>query len=1025
MMKIRFGIAAAFLSLAVAESGAAPPLSVRDSFRIGNAGSSLCTAQPLPNDPGLKGMFDVVYSVTCRDAALPVGKVYKLRRASVDDPAKRLATLRTDRVRCARPAQGTVEQLGDVTTIECRLLDAEVGYRVYEFGSGSDVFVAEGLSGYDSALRLALRSVVADKPVEGEVSIATTGLEDPAAFARVQAGTLDPSRAMTEAYRRNNVGSYADAAEFFAAASSSSTGPISRAEALMNEALQKSNLGRTEEADSLFSRAEEAIGADPLDARRFRNYRAMHLINQDRSSDALEELDKPVPEMPRSSSAEDGSGAVIDAITSRSLNAESSAGKLGAETDELLPEEKAEILDGQALQLRGTALRLSEEYTTAAEALRASEAKLLGVRAGRVTSIAWMRAQISDDLAAIAEETGNAAEADQLYRRAVAILEANYPGSAALLSARARLAGFLGRSGQEAAAQSMFSDIVHSQADANALPPSFARLIRPYLDLLLDKPGDAAALADFFAATQLMVRPGLAQTQAVLARQLSGGTGEAARLFRQAVTLSREIERNRVALARIDAIEEPSAEALAKASELNSNLDQARQAALETQASLSSFPRYRAVSSDVIPLADLQAGLRPGEAYYRMTVVGDGIYALFVTPATARAAKLEVTSEVLDGLVTSLRDTISTVEQGQQITYAYDVPLAHKLYTDLFGPFEAELAQTTHFIFEPDGAMLRMPPNPLIVDQASVDLYAKRVAADPNEDFNFTGINWFGRDRDISTSVSPRSFVNLRNAPPAAGTKEYLGLGQNTLPPANASEIIPASADRDCVLPLSNWARPISARELKVAADILSRREPNAATVITGDSFTDNAIEERTDLDEYRIIHFATHGVVTATRPKCPTQPALLTSFGGEGSDGLLTFRDIFDLNLDADLVILSACDTAGKATALATESAGLATGGDVELDGLVRAFVGAGGRLVLASHWPVPDDFNATERLVTGLFTTSPGTPTVTALKLSEQKLMDDVDTSHPFYWAAFAVVGDGEMPIIRTPVPAQVAAR
>jgi CHAT domain-containing protein len=143
----------------------------------------------------------------------------------------------------------------------------------------------------------------------------------------------------------------------------------------------------------------------------------------------------------------------------------------------------------------------------------------------------------------------------------------------------------------------------------------------------------------------------------------------------------------------------------------------------------------------------------------------------------------------------------------------------------------------------------------------------------------------------------------------------------------------------------------------------------------------------------------------------------LLTSFGGEDSDGLLTFREIFDLHLDADVVILSACDTAGKATALATESAGLATGGDVELDGLVRAFVGAGGRLVVASHWPVPDDFNATQKLITGLFTAPAGTPTVAALRLSEQKLMDDPDTSHPFYWAAFAAVGDGDIPLVRLP--------
>jgi hypothetical protein len=311
--------------------------------------------------------------------------------------------------------------------------------------------------------------------------------------------------------------------------------------------------------------------------------------------------------------------------------------------------------------------------------------------------------------------------------------------------------------------------------------------------------------------------------------------------------------------------------------------------------------------------------------------------------------------------------------------------------------------------------MLRLPANLLIVDQASADLYKRRVEANPNDDFNFTGIKWFGRDRDISTAVSPRSFVNLRNAPPSSGARAYLGLGSNTKPPANAASVIPAAADRDCILPIATWENPISGRELDVAGDILSKANAQNVQIITGDGFTDTALEQRSDLNQYRIIHFATHGVVTAPRPKCPTQPALLTSFGGKGSDGLLTFREIFDLHLDADIVILSACDTAGGATALATQSAGLATGGDVALDGLVRAFVGAGGRLVVASHWPVPDDFNATERLITGLFTAPPGTPTVTALRLSEQKLMDDPDTSHPFYWSAFAAVGDGDIPVIR----------
>jgi CHAT domain-containing protein len=1014
MGRTAIAIAAALASLGAYASAPAAPLSVRDSFRIGSSGTIFCSAQNLASDPALKGMFDLGYAVTCRDAAAPVGKLFKLRNEA-GAPA-RLAALRAQTVACSAPSSATVQDLGRVDVIDCKLKDADVGYRVYQYSKGRLLYAAEGLAGYDSALQLGLRNLVADQPVKGEISIATTGAGDPAAFARVQAGTLDPSKALAEAYRRNNAGSYAEAAEFFAAVTSAGDAPLSRAEALANEALQKSNLGRYAEADSLFARAAEQLESDPLVARRLRNYRAMHLLNQGDAKGALAELDKPLPKAAQAD-VPASAGLAIDAVTSKRLNADSRLGQqLDAESDELLPAEKSDILDAQSLQLRGTALRLGGELAAASEALRSADAKLEGIRDGKVASVVWMRAQILGDLAAIAEESKNPAQADRLYREGVALLDANYPGSAALLSAKARLAGYLARNGQAAAAETMFREIVHSQANAANLPPSFAQVLRPYVDVLLKRGADPAANAEIFAATQLMVRPGLAQTQAVLARELSGGTDEASRLFRQSVTLTRQVEQARIELARVQDLAKPTPADAARASVVKASLGQLQQQQLATQSALARFPRYRAVSSGVIALPELQKTLRPGEAYYRMTIVGDRAYAMLVTPTSARAAALDVTAKQIDDQVGALRDTISTVENGSRITYAFDVGLAHQLYTELFGPFDADVRGVKHLIFEPDGGMLRLPANLLVMDEASVDAYKQRAAAGGDAEFDFRGINWLGRDRDISTAVSARSFAQMRSAPPSVATKDYLGLGENS-PPANAAAgLVPAAADRDCMLPLSSWAKPISAHELQVAAQIVSAFDPKGVQIVTGNAFTDTGLEQRTDLSDYRIIHFATHGVVTARAPKCPSQPALLTSFGGSGSDGLLTFREIFDLHLDADLVILSACDTAGKASVAATQSAGLATGGDVALDGLVRAFVGAGGRLVIASHWPVPDDFNATQRLITGLFSAPAGTPTVTALRMSQRQLMDDVNTSHPFYWSAFAVVGDGEIPVIRS---------
>ena len=134
----------------------------------------------------------------------------------------------------------------------------------------------------------------------------------------------------------------------------------------------------------------------------------------------------------------------------------------------------------------------------------------------------------------------------------------------------------------------------------------------------------------------------------------------------------------------------------------------------------------------------------------------------------------------------------------------------------------------------------------------------------------------------------------------------------------------------------------------------------------------------------------------------------------------MLSFSEIFDLKLDADLVILSACDTAGQADISVTRETGLATGGGSALEGLVRAFIGAGGRAVLASHWPAPDDFMATTRLIGGLFEAVPGESSGEALLKAQRKLMDDVDTSHPYYWAGFAVIGDAARPLLRDTMPA-----
>ena len=546
---------AAILALASAPA-ASEPISLQDSFRLGSGSGILCTAQAATLDRALSDMFDRGYSIVCRDAAVPVGQLYALKLRG-DDPAGRLEGLRAGKAECGEGGRTAIAELGAVEVIDCRLSGGDVPYRAYLRRVGGTLYVAEGLAGYDSALRLGLRTLIANRPVEGEVAIATTEAGDAAAFARAQAGSLDPGRALAEAYRRNNSGSYAESAEFFGALLGRSAG-AGRVEALLNDALQQSNLGRYAQAAKLFDQSEP-LAADPVNARLLRNYRAIHLMNQDQQAAALEILDRPLPTHALLRVAD---RPVIDAATAARLNAEAAGpGPLRGEAAPLLPEERAQILDGQAQHLRGTLHRLRRRPEAAEAALRSALAEFTAVRGGRVVSTMWMRAQIQSEMATIAEARGDRAEAERQHQAAIVLLQTHYPESPALLSAQGRLAASYARAGQVEPARALYRQIVEVNARNGQPTPALHRTLAPYFELLDEDSARPESVAEMFEASQLLVRPGVAQTQAVLARELSGGSDEAARLFRQSVNLTRDIERRRVEIARLAAASpQPSGE---------------------------------------------------------------------------------------------------------------------------------------------------------------------------------------------------------------------------------------------------------------------------------------------------------------------------------------------------------------------------------------------------------------------------------------------------------------------------------
>ena len=186
---------------------------------------------------------------------------------------------------------------------------------------------------------------------------------------------------------------------------------------------------------------------------------------------------------------------------------------------------------------------------------------------------------------------------------------------------------------------------------------------------------------------------------------------------------------------------------------------------------------------------------------------------------------------------------------------------------------------------------------------------------------------------------------------------------------------------------------------------------------LTKDIFIGKAASEENvktlDLSGYRVLAFATHGLVPGDLNGLH-QPALALSspkLTGGANDGLLTMGEILSLRLDADWVVLSACNT------------GAASGEGAEaFSGLGRAFFYAGTRAVLLSNWPV--ETTSARLLTTDLFKRQAEDQTLTRAGALQKSMMALVSSdgfkdpesgkvvfsyAHPIFWAPFSLVGDG----------------
>ncbi len=1000
-----------------------------------NAAGELCSATRNWRDPAAPGIFDRSYAIRCQSVA--ASRIVGLLRVvdAGEDASKAIeATLS-----CAVPGVRAVAGLGRIPARRCLdrtlgletvVLDTRVGDRKL-MGSATVAVVGpleagmRTLAGYEAEDTGRDRpQAVAELPVDLPASVAAEPIT-PAPGAET---AFDPLIVLRDGVALNQRGLYADASRVLNDALSrlDAAAPAAvRAELTLEAGLADSNISFADASDAHFVRADALLATfnAPAALTRKRNtYRALDLLNRRRFREALVALDRLV------SVTADPSQPLLDPANIRALNQSGAEEGLGASI--AVPDAAVLtqlVIDAQANWARSVALMGLGDLPGATRAIARADLAYAPLRSEKIdqTSLSWLGARIERQRGRLAAKAGDFDRAVESFDRAILYLARAGGSGVEPVVAETRLerAGLLAREGASVARvrreYTEATDILIASAAAGGVLPAG---IEQYLDLLVAEARTGArpdTYERFFRAVQAVGEPAVARQLSEL-RDVVGADPAIAGLLRQRADLTREITRLRYELASDETDEKGRVERLRSQAE-------AQLLGIETR--LSANGRFRTVEDRPATIAEVRRALRPGEMFLKIVELDRRAYGLLIAGDATTIYPIAADVAQLDQLGKLVRGSIDgRLSQGSLVRF--DVAAAYTLYGLLTGPVADKVARASALVVDPAGPLRTLPASVLVTDRASVDAQ-RTVTADTA--FDYSGVRFLGKNTAIATAISPRSFIAARALPRSAARQPFIGFAEHQ--PLGARPQLAAiganvpigtacSATSSTLQSLSSRLRPISQAELTIAS--LALGQPNAPR-LTGAAFSDSAMAERGDLDQFAVLHFATHGLEEGVWGCEKSPPALVTSFGDAGSDGLLSFDEIARLRLDANLVVLSACDTASGVSLGAARRAGQESGG-ATLEGLVRAFLTANARAVMATHWKVSAEAETAE-LFRAFYSAGRYLPIGTALQQAQRGLMDKPEWSHPYHWGAYFVVGDDTKTMLGTrqqqPAAGPIAAR
>ena len=471
---------------------------------------------------------------------------------------------------------------------------------------------------------------------------------------------------------------------------------------------------------------------------------------------------------------------------------------------------------------------------------------------------------------------------------------------------------------------------------------------------------------------------------------------------------------------------------------LRTQIDQLRGARSTLMAEIESkFPEYKQlISPKSGDLKEVHSLLRPGEAVISTYIGQDRSY-VWAIPHRGQAAfaAVDMAREDVDDIVALLRSSLEPTALTLGDIPDFDFESGYELYMELFEPVSSAWKDADSLLVVAHGPLGYLPLSvlptaPFELPEEDKPLFAKYRKAP-----------WLARTHAVTVLPSVASLKTLRNLPPpSTERKAFAGFGDPTFSAAGQAKIAAVATTRSATgaltaanviqsrgLPVKLRASPktqgldsVGLSQLPQLPDTSDEINSIAVALnadLTKDVFLGKRANESAiktmNLSGYKVLAFATHGLIPGDLDGL-TQPALALSapeVSGDGGDGLLTMDEILGLRLDADWVVLSACNT----------GSGQGAGAEA-VSGLGRAFFYAGTRALLVSNWPV--ETTSAKTLTTDLFRRQAEDETLTRAEALRRTMMALVDGdgyvdpqsgktvftySHPIFWAPFSLIGDG----------------